>query len=195
MALKDLIKKARSYRRFDESVKVGMDTLEDIVSCLRYISSAKNLQPLKYVLCSNREVGLRIFSTLQWAGYLSDWKGPAEGERPVAYIVILKDRNISNENYVCYDAGIAIQTIMLLLVERGLGGCTIAAIDRERLSEILELEKHLEILCVVAIGKPSENVVVVDAKDGEIRYYRDEKGTHYVPKRPVGELIYKKIPE
>ena len=41
----------------------------------------------------------------------------------------------------------------------------------------------------VAFGKPDETVVLTDAEDGKVDYYRDENDVHYVPKRPLAELI------
>ncbi len=187
--IEELIKKARSYRRFDESFKIDKSELLEIVKNLRFISSPKNAQPLKYIISTDDALNERIFDTLKWAAYLREWDGPKKGQRPTAYIVILRDLNISSDNYYIFDAGIAIQTIMLQLAEKGLGGCSIAAIDREKLSKILSLNDNFEIVCVEAIGKPAENVVICDVKNGDIRYFRDENGTHFVPKRSVDELI------
>ncbi len=191
MVVSELVKKARTYRRFDESFSLSYATLRPVLNNLRYISSARNAQPLRYILSLNRQMNSRIFTTLRWAGYLKDWDGPGEGERPVAYLVVMADRTISQDNFVYFDAGIAIQTVMLQLAELELGGCTIAAIDKSALREILQIDERFEILCVIAMGKPKEKVVIVDVKNGDIRYYRDEEGTHYVPKRSLDELIYR----
>ncbi len=192
--LKTLIKKARCYRKFDESVFIDIEFLKDIVDSLRFTSSARNAQPLKYIISTNKEMNKKIFSTLKWAGYLKDWDGPSAGQRPTAYIIILRDRNISTEDFSLIDTGIAIQTVMLRLAEEGFGGCTIAAIDKERLRKILSItDDTKEILCVLAIGKPNENIILTEMKNGDIKYYRDEKENHYVPKRPLNEILYKVI--
>ena len=104
-----------------------------------------------------------------WAGCLPQWKGPAEGERPTAYIVILGDNEISR-NVGC-DHGIAAQSIMLGTTEQGLGGCMIGAIDRQGLRETLEIPERYEILLVLALGKPAEMVVLENVgPDGSIKY-------------------------
>ena len=41
---------------------------------------------------------------------------------------------------------------------------------------------------VVALGKGEEDIEIVDAA-GSVKYYRDEAGRHYVPKRTLDELI------
>ena len=153
----------------------------------RLVPSSQNLQPLKYILSSTPEKNSLIFPCLAWAGYLKEWPGPAEGERPVAYIVILGDKKIT-ENFSC-DHGIAAQTILLAAVETGLRGCTIASIQREKLRAALGIPEQYHILLVIALGYPKETVVIEEVKGGEIRYWRDEKGIHHVPKRTVSEII------
>jgi len=184
----DLIKSTRSFRRFDQSVAVDRQTLEELVDLARHSSSARNLQPLKYILSYKPETNTLIFSTLGWAGYLKDWDGPAEGERPSAYIIVLGDTELTT-NFMC-DHGIAIQSIMLGARERGLGGCIIGAINHSKLHAALNIPNRYEILLVLTIGKPAEMVVIEPlGPDGDIKYWRDSQGIHHVPKRPLSEII------
>lgn len=190
MDFKDLAKKNRSYRRFDEQFVIERTTLVDLIGLTRYAASGRNAQPLKYVLSNDPNLNDQIFPTLAWAGYLKEWQGPEKGERPSAYIVVMLDRHIS-DTFFC-DDGIAMQNILLGAVEKGLGGCIIRTINKPRLKAILQLPDHLEIIDVVALGKPVEKVIITDAeKEGDIKYYRDENGLHYVPKRTLEELIIK----
>lgn len=189
--LDSLVRKTRCYRRFYQSDPVSRNVLISVVDLLRFVSSARNSQPLKYIVSTDRLINEEIFETLSWAGYLKDWNGPKEGERPAGYIVFLRDRNISVESYSLIDAGIALQTAMLKLTELGFGGCPIAAIDKEKLIEILSIPSHLEVLIVLAVGKPKEKVVVTEVENGDIRYFRDVKGVHYVPKRSLEEVLLK----
>lgn len=128
-----------------------------------------------------------IFPQLSWAGYLKDWNGPVEGERPSAYLVMLSDTRIT-DNYFC-DEGIFANNILLGATEKGLGGCIVGSVERLKLQQALKIPKHFKIIQVVALGKPKETVVLEEAKDGNIKYYRDANGVHHVPKRPLDELI------
>ena len=84
------------------------------------------------------------------------------------------------------------QNILLGAVEKGFGGCILRAINKPRLTAILNLSDRFEIIDVVALGKPIETVVITNVgKDGDIKYYRDENDVHYVPKRSLDELIVK----
>jgi len=89
--IEELIKQNRSCRRFYQDEAVSLETLKWLVNLARLSASAANLQPLKYILANEPEKNAAIFSCLAWAGYLTDWPGPAEGERPAAYLIILGD--------------------------------------------------------------------------------------------------------
>ena len=184
--LRDLIERCRSYRRFDPGRKVSKEELERMVDNARLSASGANRQPLKFILSNEKEKNQLIFPTLSWAGYLSDWEGPETGERPTGYVVILGDRKISDNFFV--DHGIAAWSILLTSVEMGLGGCMIASVDRDELRNLLNIDHRYDILLVVALGKPAEDIVVEAVSNGDIRYYR-ENDIHHVPKRSLNDLI------
>jgi nitroreductase len=184
----DLVCKNRSYRRFYQDIPIESKTLEELVGLTRYCASAVNLQPLKYVLSCEPEKNALIFKHLAWAAYLKEWEGPPEGERPSAYIIILGDTTIT-KSFGC-DHGIAAQTILLGATEKGLGGCMIGSVKRNKLRQALSISTHLEILLVVALGKPKETVVIETVgPEGNIKYWRDSQDVHHVPKRSLDELI------
>lgn len=186
--LRELILKNRSYRRFRQNAPVSRETLVALVDLARLSPSAKNLQPLKYLLSYEPERNAIIFDHLAWAGYLKDWPGPPEGERPAAYILVLGDTRISRSFE--YDCGIAAQSILLGAVESGLGGCIIHSIQREGLRRALQISARFEILIALALGKPIETVKLEDVDAaGDIRYWRDAQGVHHVPKRSLEEII------
>jgi len=188
MNMKDLVRQTRSYRRFHEDHEIGMEVLTGLIELARTSASGRNLQPLKFMPCCDREWNARIFPELTWAGYLKEWPGPDAGERPSAYILVLGDTTLTRE-FGC-DHGIACQSILLGATSQGLGGCMIGSIKRDRLKQILAIPDHLEILLVVALGKPKEEVRIVPVgPDGDIKYWRDAAGVHHVPKRSLEELI------
>ncbi len=186
--IRDLVKKNRSYRRFHQDTKIELETLRELVDLGRLSASGANLQPLKYILSNDSEKNPDIFKQLGWAGYLKDWAGPVEGERPSAYIIVLVDTRVS-KSAGC-DHGIACQNILLGAAEKGLGGCMIATIKKKELREILEISEDFEILLVVALGKPKERVVIEEVgPDGDIKYWRDSEQVHHVPKRKLDDII------
>lgn len=186
--IRDLILKNRSYRRFYQEVAIERETLRELVDLARLSASAGNLQPLKYILSCDPQKNAVIFSHLAWAAYLKDWPGPGEGEKPSAYIIVLGDKQISRS--FGYDCGIAVQSILLGAIEKGLGGCIIGSVDRQGLGQALALPARYEILLVVALGKPKEKVVIETmGPAGDVRYWRDAEGVHHVPKRRLNDII------
>jgi nitroreductase len=188
MTIKELVLKNRSYRRFHQDVRVDLNTLKELVELSRLSASGANIQPLKYILSSEPEKNELIFRNLAWAAYLKNWPGPTEGERPAAYILVLGDKRLKDA--FGYDPGIAVQSLLLGAVEKGLGGCIIGSISKDSLRRDLNIPDQYEILLVVAIGKPKEIVVIEPlGPNGDIKYWRDENGVHHVPKRSLEELI------
>lgn len=187
MELRELILKNRSYRRFYQEENISKEQLSAWVDLARLSASGMNLQPLKYKLINTADKCNLVFEHLSWAGYLKDWSGPENGERPSAYIVMLGDTSIRPVFGV--DPGIAAQSILLGAVESGFGGCIIGSVQKEALAKSLAIPKKFQILYVLALGKPKEIIRLETIKDDSIQYYRDDAMVHHVPKRSLNEII------
>ncbi len=179
----------RSYRRFYQSVEIKREELLEMVEAARLSPSSRNVQPIKFFITNNSSLNSKLFPLLSWAGYLKEWPGPVEGERPSGYIVLMHDKNLS-QSYSC-DHGIFAQSILLRAVELGFGGCMIASFDKKALYGLLKLPDNLDPILVIALGKPKEVVVIDDAVGGDIKYWRDDNQVHHVPKRSLDEIIWK----
>lgn len=190
--IEELVRRTRTVRRYVEGRQIADETLRELVDLARLGGSARNSQALKYMIVTDRRHTSRIFPLLGWAGYLPDWPGPAEGERPPAYIVCLLDRDLLKgpESEAHFDLGIATQNLLLGAAERGLFGCRIGAFSASALHRLLGLgERHTPLL-VVALGFPAETVVLEEmGADGDVRYWHDGNGVHHVPKRPLDEIL------
>jgi len=159
----------RSIRRFNQNYRIGQSKLKKLVNLVRQSASGANLQPLKFILSNEDAQNDLIFPNLSWAGYLKDWKGPVEGERPSAYIILLGDKELAKNFH--YDAGIASQSITLGAAEMGLGACLIGSIKRDNLRAALGIPGGFEILLVIALGKPAEKVVLERVEEtADIKY-------------------------
>ena len=82
--------------------------------------------------------------------------------------------------------------MLLGATEMGLGGCIIASVKKEKLRALLEIPMQYDVLLVLALGKPVEKVVLEEIKKHDVKYWRDEKHVHHVPKRPLEEIILRK---
>ena len=186
--LKDIIRSNRSYRRFYEDVPISIDTLKELVDLARLSATGGNKQPLKFYLSCAPDTNRKIFPLLLWAASLPEWPGPSEGERPSAYILILGDTEVNQSFGV--DHGIAAQSILLGATEMGLGGCMLSNIKKEEVRKLLNIPSRYEILLIIALGKPKEKVVIDTLSPGEdTKYWRENDGTHHVPKRKLEDII------
>ena len=185
-----LMTEARTCRRYEaREFEPGM--LRWLVDCARIMPCTANAQVLRYLIVQNPLKRPGIFDALGWAAYFKTWK-PEEKERPAGYIVLLaqpgEDGKIPNNTYI--DLGIAGQTIQLAAWTRGVGSCMFRNYNPKKIGEVIDIPSGYEIALVMAFGYPLEErrIVPVPA-DGSIRYYRDDKGVHYVPKRELKDVL------
>lgn len=188
---KELVKRNRSFRGYDESYRFTKEQLEDYVDTTRYTASSVNMQPLKYFIAYEKEMVDTIQKMTKWARALPDLDLPYIGKRPTGFIVVCQDINISlNTERFMKDVGIVAQTILLQATEEGLGGCMIGNFKKEEVMETLKLDDNLVPLLIIALGKPDEEIVITEIPEsGSTNYYRDKEDVHYVPKRSLGDIL------
>ena len=188
--LNDLVKSCRSYRSFSPDVRISREMLLSFVDTARISASTRNSQPLKYRLVYTSEECDKVLPLTRWAGALTHIKLPPVGHAPVAYVVVCHDTNIAPAQPIFLkDVGICSELIMLAATEQGFGGCIIGSVNYDELRVALSLPDHLVPQLVLALGKPDETVVLTDAEDGNVQYYRDENNVHYTPKRSLSEIV------
>lgn len=188
--IKHLANTTQSYRRFRQIYPVTPELMTQWVDNARVSASAGNKQPLRYRIVTDKEQCAQIFETLTWAAALPDWGGPEPGQRPTGYIIMATDSETFKGELWRFDAGIAAQTIMLSSTEEGFGGCIMLSFKRGELKEILSMPEDLEPVLVLALGRPIEDIRLVDAVQGDTTYYRDEQQVHYVPKRKLEDIWF-----
>jgi nitroreductase len=176
----------RTIRKFKPQL-IKRSLLEKYIDMARLAPSASNMQPLKYMIVDDPAKVNQVFENVKWAGYIAPEGDPGEGERPVAFIVVLADTDIKKSGYEL-DAGAAAQNIFLTAWEDGVGTCWMGAIDRDKIQELLRIKDKYIINTVIALGYMAENPVVEDRVD-LVKYYKDGSGELHVPKRTLEEVI------
>ena len=188
--LKDLVTKARSYRRYDQSYAMSETELKSFVDIARITNSGSNQQPLKYKIICKQPLIDQYFAITKWGGRFKDYNGPAPGEQPTGYIVICCDTQIKAAAAAITDMGIAAEILVLAAAEAGFGSCMIGNFARDKCRELLALADHLEPILTVAFGKPNDEIVLEELSEGEPSdYYRDENLVHHVPKRKLDDIL------
>ena len=127
--LMKLLEGRRTYRRFEQR-EIDDEIISEMLEAARLASSAANRQPLSYVVIKNPRMVAEVFACTRWAGYLPPEQGqPQEGERPVLFVGVIENTDISANCDT--DAGLAISNMTLAAWNRGVGSCIIGACDRE----------------------------------------------------------------
>ena len=189
--LQFLVDSCRSIRTFDESRPITCEMLASFVDIARKTASAANRQPLKYRLVYGEECA-KVQPLTAWAGALPQLELPPKGQMPTGFIMICHDTDISPvTDYAAMDVGIAAQTLALLAAEQEVGCCMIGSFKKE-ITEVLGLSDNLVPRLLIAFGYPAETAIICNPREGNVTYFRDDSGVHFVPKRPLDEVI---IPE
>jgi len=183
-SLDSLLKKNRSYRGYDSSRVVFREDLLRLLEVVPYVGSGMNAQPLRFKLVCGADTAL-VHPLVKLGAALPEEHLPHSGEEPSAYIVICA--TVEENKVVDMDLGIAAQSILLKAVEMGLGGIFLLNFKADEVQQALGLS--LKPLAILGIGKPAENIFLVDAHPGDsLDYYRKD-GVHFVPKLQVKDLV------
>lgn len=191
MDIYNFIKSRRTIRKFTQE-PLTQEQLKKYVDAARVAPSAANLQPLKYIVVQSSEMAEKMFPLVKWAGYLAPVYNPKEGERPTAYVVVCGDTTIRKDGYDM-DVGAAVENMMLCALEDNVGACWMLSIDRNKIRELLNIDEHLAVSCVVAMGYLAERPKEAEVEEGDIKYYLDETDTLCVPKYTMDEVVIKTL--
>lgn len=187
MDIQETIMNRRTIRKYQQK-PISRAVLEQLIAGARLAPSASNMQPLAYLVIDDPAMLESVFSLVRWAGYIAPLGNPRDGEKPVAYIVVLADTSIRASGYE-HDAGAAIENISLLAWSQGIGSCWIGSVDRDELRALYQIPDRYVIDSVIALGYSAEESVAEEER-GTIRYYKDEKQRLHVPKRKMSDICF-----
>lgn len=184
----NLVEEARTCRRFVEDKALSQNDLEWLLDCARLAPCGRNAQELRFITVKLGETWEKLFALTRWAGALKDWDGPKPGERPSAFIAVLMPER--GGDILCFDVGIACQTMQLAATSRGWGACMIYSFERKDAHTLLQVDPNYRIALLLGLGVALEKRVIAPMPpDGSFTYWRDENQVHHVPKRKLNELI------
>lgn len=186
----DLVRSSRSYRRFQEDEVLTKDDVAAFVNTARFAPTGNNTQLLRFHIADTPAEKAAIFSRLHWAALFKDWDGPAEGERPAAYVAICVPEAMVDNPRRCFDVGIAAQTIALAAASRGIGCCIQCSFDKDVDEVMGTASQGYATELMLALGVPGEKVVLERAESpDDLAYWRDEAGVHHVPKLSLEDVL------
>lgn len=173
-----------SIRRFS-SKTIEDSVLLELVELARLYASGGNIQPVRFSILSAPPYKDQLFHLLHWAAYLPGFSIPS-GERPPAYVILLRDTKISNG--CSFELGAAATTLMLAAQEYGLATCCVGNFSAKSVSELLSIPAEYVPELVIAIGYPTQKSAVVDLIDS-VRYTEDDQGNMLVPKYRLKDVL------
>jgi nitroreductase len=113
----------------------------------------------------------------------------------VAYIIVLinleleKERGCGRSN-AFLDIGLAMENMVLVALEQGVGTCIMTGIDKKRIGEIINAPKKCEVAAMLALGYPDEKIVL-ETTFHSVKRWVDEEGVRHVPKRKLEDILYR----
>jgi nitroreductase len=147
MDVYETIQKRRSIRKYKKQ-PVENEKIQKILDAARLGPSAANIQPCHLIAVSDP-------STLKEA-YKAEWFQQA----PMVIVVCGNEKSAWKRsdglNYWVVDAAIAMQNIVLVATELGLGTCWIGAFDEGKLRKALNIPKDYKIVAMTPIGYANE---------------------------------------
>ena len=183
-SLDTLLKRNHSYRGYDQSRKVTLEDLRQIVSVATLVGSGKNLQRLRYRLVVGEEASA-VLENIVLGAALPQEHLPKPGMEPQAFIVACCTGE--EDKVVDIDLGIAAQSMLLKATEMGLGGIFILNFKADAIRSALSLPSKP--LAVIAIGKGAEDIYLMPVHQGaSLTYYRKD-GVHFVPKLTLDDIL------
>jgi len=141
----------RSVREFTEE-PVTDEQVEIVLKAAMAAPSALDLRPWHFIAVRKRKLLDKLADVHKYAHPLE--------EAPVA-IIVCGDQEVSERHWV-EDTCVATQNLLLAATALGLGGVWISLYPKnkhqEYVRELLNIPKHVGVLCAVALGHPTEQL-------------------------------------
>ncbi len=195
MEVFDAVANRRSIRIFKEK-PVDYAIIEKCVDAARLAPTAMNSQLCEYVIVDDKQLLVEILDSVAlWGGVPKPAGGWSPEKKPVEYIVVLinleleKERGCGRAN-AFIDIGLALENMVLVALEQGVGTCIMTGIDKKRIGEIINAPKKFEVAAMLALGYPDEKVVL-ETTFHSVKRWVDEEGVRHVPKRKLEDILYR----
>jgi len=148
----NLVKKRRSIRSY-ENTAVEKEKLEYILEAFRLAPSAKNLQPWKLVVVTDKAIMQELVPACRNQAFIV--------EAPIIIAVCVKEEEAYATmggylNSSPVDVGISFEHLMLAAAEQGLGSCWIGAFDEKAVGKVIGVPENVRVVALTPIGYPND---------------------------------------
>jgi nitroreductase len=135
----------RSIREFMEDKPVEEEKLRKILEACRDAPSSNNSQPWEFIVVRNKGTLKEIAKEAPY--------GPFLAHVPMA-VAIVTDPEVS-PNWHVIDGAILTQNFALAAHALGLGTCWVGGMNRDKVKELLNVPKGMNLLTVLPLGYPA----------------------------------------
>jgi nitroreductase len=165
MDVKDAIRQRHSIRSFSDK-KIPANLIYEMIEYANLAPSAGNLQAREFIVVDDPDIKKRLSVAALDQEFIV--------EAPVNIVVCAHLDRIApygkrgKELYCPQDAAAAVEHILLLAVNYGLGTCWVGAFDENQVSKILNLPLYIRPVAIIPIGYPRGEIETnsrIDTKD------------------------------
>jgi hypothetical protein len=160
--VKDAILNRHSARSFSAKAP-SADVISEIIKYAHLAPSAGNLQARDFIIVDD----IKIRKELSMAALNQQFIV----EAPVNIVMCANLNRISSygkrgmELYCIQDCAAAVEHILLVAVDKGLGACWVGAFNEKEVSKILNLPSHIRPVAIIPIGYPKEKPTLTSRID------------------------------
>lgn len=153
MDIKSAISNRQSIRSYSDK-KISKDLISEIIKYAHLAPSAGNMQARDFIIVEDIEIRKELSKAALDQEFII--------EAPVSIVVCANLDRISpygtrgRELYCLQDAAAAVEHILLMAIENGLGTCWVGAFNEKEVSKILQLPSHIRPVAIIPIGYPKE---------------------------------------
>ncbi len=153
MELSDAIARRVSIRAYQDR-PIPKDLITEFIRQAHLAPSAGNLQARDFIVVDNQGVKDQLAAAANHQTFIAD--------APYIIAVCANTQRIATyacrgtSLYMIQDAAAAVEHLLLLAADHGLGSCWIGAFDDQQVARILDLPSHVIPQALVPIGYPAK---------------------------------------
>jgi len=165
MDIKDVIRRRHSVRSFSEK-KLSTNLIYELIEYANLAPSAGNLQAREFIVVDDPDIKKRLSVAASDQDFIV--------EAPVNIVVCAHLERIAaygirgKELYCLQDSAAAVEHILLLAIDHGLGACWVGAFNENKVSKILNLPSYVKPVAIIPIGYSRDKIETtnrIDTKD------------------------------
>lgn len=184
----DLVNERHSVRKYNNK-DIDTEILLNIVKCGQNYPSRGNLQPLKYILITDKKIRDKVADTILWGSKNSNFSVFKNNEYvPSNYIVVCVDKKIMSSGYE-YEVGASIEAILLSATERKINSLWVKSFDKKVLREILNTDDNIILDSLICLGYSDQENRRITLKDS-VKVIVDDDLNMITPKRKIEEVLF-----